>query len=353
MVELTDNDFKNLEKYGNFDILSVDKNSIDTKEYKKINIDIYDKAQISEFMSHIPQFIFQGVAKDGLYILKFPKGVNGTLMKLNRGGYTTSILDPENKITAQASLHNVMSNVVMGFFNCMSVVTGQYFLACINKELKLINQNIDKILEFLYGDKKAELLAEVSFTKYAYENYSSIMKSDAQKTATIVSLQEAKKVAIKDIEFYMNDLYSVANTKEENNLDSTLSKAFLIKESLELSIQLYVMVTILEMHYSQNTDDNYIEYINSETSIYISKCEKRILSSFSILHNKVNNFKPNLFIRFDKNYYSKEIEKVIEVFNKGEDSELQRIVYESSNILYLNKEYLINKNGELYVKDSE
>lgn len=72
---------------------------------------------------------------------------------------------------------------------------------------------MDKILEFLYGDKKAELLSEVSFIKYAYENYSSIMGHNEQRVATIASLQDAKKVAIKDIEFYMCDLDSTINSK--------------------------------------------------------------------------------------------------------------------------------------------
>ena len=45
--------------------------------------------------------------------------------------------------------------------------------------------NIDKILEFLYGEKKAELMSEVSFVKYAYQNYGSIMGCNPQRIATI------------------------------------------------------------------------------------------------------------------------------------------------------------------------
>ena len=74
----------------------------------------------------------------------------------------------------------------------MAFASGQYFITQVNSELQKINQNIDKILEFLYGDKKAELLSEVSFVKYAYENFSSIMAHDEQRVATIASLQNAK-----------------------------------------------------------------------------------------------------------------------------------------------------------------
>ena len=95
----------------------------------------------------------------------------------------------------------------------------------------MMRMNLDKILEFLYGDKKAELMAEISFVKYAYQNYNSIMSHEAQRTATIASIQKAKKVAMKDIEFYMNDLDSAAKTKDNSELISTVNKAFQIKES--------------------------------------------------------------------------------------------------------------------------
>ena len=83
----------------------------------------------------------------------------------------------------------------------MSIASGQYFLAEINKELKTINQNIDNILKFFIWGQKAELLAEVSFAGYAYQNYSSIMEHEQQRLATLTNLQESKKVAMKDIEF--------------------------------------------------------------------------------------------------------------------------------------------------------
>ena len=76
-------------------------------------------------------------------------------------------------------------------------------------------------MDFLYGDKKAELMSEISFTKYAFENYASIMAHEAQRAATITSLQSAKKVAMNDIEFYIHDL----------NLKKKIWKKYWIKRS--------------------------------------------------------------------------------------------------------------------------
>ena len=159
----------------------------------------------------------------------------------------------------------------------------------------MMKLNIDKILEFLYGDKKAELMAEVSFVKYAYQNFSSIMKFDVQRIATIGSLQSAKKVAMKDIEFYMSDLESTANSKGSGDIVSLVNRAFQIKESLELSMQLYGMSSILETYYAQNRELVYLEHIEAEVISYIDKCEKRMLSSFSILGKRISDYSGKLY----------------------------------------------------------
>lgn len=138
------------------------------------------------------------------------------------------------KFVGSASFYTMSAQAaLMGVFTAMSVASGQYFLSQINNEMWMMNMKLDEILEFLYGDKKTEL----SFIRYAYENYVSIMSHEQQRIATITSLQEAKKVAMKDIEFYINDLETTVSykTKDYADLESRTEKTFLIKESLELS----------------------------------------------------------------------------------------------------------------------
>ena len=145
------------------------------------------------------------------------------------------------KFAGSGSFYAMPAQVVlMGAFTAMSVVSGQYFLSQINNEMRMMNMKLDEILEFLYGEKKAELMAEMSFIRYAYENYILIMSHEQQRIATIISLQDAKKVAMKDIEFHINDLEKTVSykTKDYSELEARTEKAFLIKESLELSQQL-------------------------------------------------------------------------------------------------------------------
>ena len=55
------------------------------------------------------------------------------------------------------------------------------------------------------------------------------MSHEHQKIATIISLQEARKIAMKDIEFYMSDLDSLVKAKDVSDLDSFVNKSFQIK----------------------------------------------------------------------------------------------------------------------------
>ena len=93
-----------------------------------------------------------------MYTLTFPEGLPHTLMHLKNGGFATSIIGADGKIVGMASLTPMVAEAaIIGIFTAMSVLTGQFFLCQINKELQKINQKLDEIISFLYGDKKAEL----------------------------------------------------------------------------------------------------------------------------------------------------------------------------------------------------
>lgn len=136
-------------------------------------------------------------------------------------------------------------------------------------------------------------MAEISFVKYAHSNFDTIMMHEDQRVATIGSLQEAKKVAMKDIEFYMNDLDATADKKATNYSEMCLmiDKALHIKDSIEMSRQLYVVSGLLELYYSQNYEKHYIGYVESDMISYVNKCDSRILSGLSSLRGKLTDYR--------------------------------------------------------------
>lgn len=337
---------------GNFEIIPCDKmTDIENKPgIKKLELTSSQKIQIGGLMQQLPAVVAAN-ALSNMYMVRFPAGIPNALTPLKQGGFSTMVKGENGRIAGTASLYSVEAQAaVLGAFNAMSIVSGQYFLAQINSELKTMNQNIDKILEFLYGDKKAELISEVSFVKSAYQNYSSIMEHEQQRFATLVSLQEAKKVAMKDIEFYMSDLDSTVNTKSGSDIVAWTDKIFQIKDCLELSIQLYSMSSLLEIYYSQNYDTNYISNVEEESVTYIGKCEKRMLSSFSKLSTHIQSFKEGPLKKVDKPALEKKVNLVVDSFSRGTESEMLKSIRSVLHASEAKAEYYVNGNGDLYLR---
>ncbi len=341
--------FQAMQAQSNFEILPCDNiTDIDSKPgYVKMGLTESQKIQVSGLMAQVPAVAAAG-AMTQLYSVSFPEGVTGTLMQLKGRGVANPIIN-NGKIVAWASFDEVGTQAAMlGAFNILSIASGQYFLSKINSEMKMINQSIDKILEFLYGNKKAELMSEINFVKYAYENYNYIMACPEQRAGIISGLVEAKKVAMKDIEFYVGDLNSTVNTTK-NDITSTVEQAYNIKNSLELSLQLYTLSNVLDVYYSQNFEPNYIKYIENDVVHYISKCEKRILSDFSDLRGKVVICKDKLFAKFPKESTLNRLNKTIDELKNRDESPLNKSLRSSLSSINNKAVYFISKDGNVYM----
>lgn len=338
----------------NFGIISCDKiTDIEHNQgFKKLKLTETQKIQMGGLMQQLPTMLAAN-SLSGTYTIQFPAGISGCLVQYKAGSLGTPVQGVDGKIVGHASLESMSSQAaILGVFSIMSVVSGQYFLAQINSELKTMNQNIDKILEFLYGDKKAELISEVSFVKSAYQNYSSIMAHEAQRLATLISLQESKKVAMKDIEFYMSDLDSTVSTKSGSDMMSWIERIFQIKDCLELSMQLYSMSSLLEIYYSQNYEVDYISNVEEESVIYIGKCEKRMLGSFNKLSVFIQTYKEGPLRKIDKPALEKKVNLVIDSYEKGTESEIIKSIRSVLHAPEKATEYYVTNEGNVYLKAS-
>ncbi len=340
---------KKMFEVGDFEITPCDDNYKDNR-FKKLDLDSSQKAKMSMLASQIPSFMASD-ALSNAYTLKFPKGISGTLMKYKDGGVGSAVLG-EKGIVAHASFHEMSTySSMLGAFSVMSVATGQFFLTEINNNLQIINKKIDQIMDFLYGEKKAELIAEVSFVKNAYLSFSSIMRHAEQRIATITSLQSAQKIAMKDIEFYLTDLNSKVESqhKSYNDFTSATYEAFRAKGCLELSVQLYALSNIMEVYFAQNTDADYLQNLKNNMLQYINKCDKIILSDFSNLNGQNNRFKPGLINKIDTAPLDKRLSEVVNSLNNGENSRMHNIIDSSISALTEAAEYKITKQGDVYI----
>ena len=286
------------------------------------------------------------------YRVEFPKGVPHTLIKLKQGGFG-SMIHHNGRFVGSASFYSMAPHAaVLGFFTALSIASSQYFLTQINHEMRIINMKLDDILEFLYGDKKAGLAAEMSFVRQSFENFSSIMSNDFQRIATITNLQQAKKVAMKDIEFYIHDLGAVTNSKSKDydDLIEKKNKLFQIKDSLELAQQLYITSVVMEVFFSQNQNEEYLKFVQKDMFAYIQKCDKRILSHFAELKGAIGNYKPKALEKVDKSADEKQIEKLIVSLNEAGESPLYKAVQSVFHVSNEPAEYYLSENGELYMR---
>lgn len=336
----------------NFNIQPCDDTLPDQGQYKKLELNASQKSNLDMFVGEIPNLVASG-ALSNAYVVTFPDGIQHALTPLKQGGFMNIYKDAEGHFAGVAPLQEIGGSIaaVTGAFSVMSIATGQYFLTEINKELNLINYKIDRIIDFLYGDKKAELISEINFSMECYKNYNSIMEHDYQRIATISSLQETKKVAIKDIEFYMSDLDKAVNSspKEYKKFQENARNSFKIKSNLELSMQLYVLSAILETHFSQNYDPEYINSLKENTTRYIDLCEKRILGDFGKLNGQNANFKSTPLQKIDTSQLNEKLEDVIDSLSNGGESNIRKALREALSPFTEKQEYRII-NDELYLK---
>lgn len=326
----------------------------DQRRFAKLKLTQDQKIQVDALASAIPSILATGAMSQS-YVLTFPEGIQGTLMQLKRGGYSTVLQNPETgRIVGTAALERAsVQAACLGAFTAMSIASGQYFLSEINNKMNMMKLSLDKILEFLYGDKRAELMSEISFIRFAYQNYGSIMDHEQQRLSTIISLQSARKVAMKDIEFYLADLSSTVTSKDQIDILTTVDKAVQIKDCLELSAQLYTMSHLLEVFYSQNYDKDFLRYIEDEVAVYINKCDKRMLTSFSMLQQALTSHKDGLFKKLDKDILERQtiqIEGIVDELSAAETSPMRELLHSALNSAEEKKDYYLDSAGEVYLK---
>lgn len=344
-----------MEQNANFEIAPCDMNYDfeDKSRFHKLELTSAQKMQMSGLMQQIPGTVSAGTLARA-YVAKFPEGLPHTLTALKQGGYG-SIVRVDGKFAGSASFFELTSQAaILNAFTAMSAVTGQYFLAEINSRMDMMGKKLDKILEFLYSDKKAELMAELSFTKNAHQNFSSIMGHEHQRLATIVSLQEAQKIAMKDIEFYMGDLDSKVNdpAKKYTDLEDVARAAFRTRNCLELSMQLYVTASLLEVYYSDNFDKIYLENVEETVGIFINRCEKRMIGAFNRLSNKVETYKASPLEKIDKAPLAVKINKFLEQRDTGAEPLMRMALRDVLGSASQKAEYYLTAEGEIYVKAS-
>lgn len=329
-------------------------------QYRKVEISESERAQISAIFQQLPSLMAAEALQNAYFVTKWPEGAPHVLTHLKDGSGVLGIILGENgQIAGQAVFQSLKpESLALSIYTILSVVTAQYFLAKINQKLTLISEGIDKILEFLYGDKKAELLSEINFARYAYENYASIMEHSDQRIATIQSLQESRKTAIQDVEFYLADLNVTVkkeskprHTEDMKHATKTISQ---ICECLDMSMQLCTTASLLEVFFSQNFDSRYIKYVENDVNKYISRWQISMIADLNAWRTALN-IKFENANKHDKPMLREQIEMIekrLEPLMKNKGDELKNYLHAALHSVEKAAECCIGTDGTVYLKSA-
>ena len=329
------------------------------RHYKKLELSGAQQKQMSEFAEQMSATMENAGANQSYYVLRCPDGLPNILTPFTDGSDAMSaFVKTGGKIAVQASV--VYSLIRIGF--SLLALIEQFFLRGIHNKLNVINRKIDEILEFLYGDKKAELLSAISFTRYAYENFSSIMEHEGQRNATIQSLQSARMTAMQDVEFYLSDLhFTVSVDKNKRFPDQVSEIERIVRKSidqsscLDLSLQLCMTTHLLEIYYSQNYDPKYLGYVENDVGDYISRCEKQMIGDFSSLKTSLD-FQWSRKRGREQEQVGKLCEQVqqkLDSLSNDKSDELKAKLAKALHSLQKETECCIGTDGNVYLKTED
>ena len=323
----------------------------DTTRFRKIEFPKQAGITANSLLQLVPAELAADAASN-IYVLRFPEGIQGTLMNLQQGGQSTTMIGASGRITGTASLYSIApaSVAVFRVFSIASFATGQYFLADISSKLTEVNRKLDDLMSFLQSSKRTELLSELTFVKYALANYSTIMLSEPQRIATIGNLQQAKTKAIADVEFYTEELEKADTAKSlENQIRTILQN----KPAIDFASQLYAISTIMESYYAQNWDKTYIKYLEDETKNLMSLMDKRVSNAITTCIKSIRDaHKENPVTKKTKPYNDteKELLHISEVLTNRVNHPLIDAVEEALNKPLKATELYLAPDGNAYQK---
>lgn len=284
----------------------------DTSRFRKIEFPEQASLTANSLLQLLPVAAVSDAASK-TYILKFPEGVQGTLLHLRRGGYTTTIVDSTSHFRGSASLHPVDSASIALFnvFSIASFATGQYFLRDISSKMSEINRKLDDVLTFLEDSKRTELLSELTFVKYAVNNYSTIMLSEPQRIATLSNIQRSKIRAVADIDFYTTELEHRTSAKDAQK---TQQPVLVAKQNLDLASQLYAISSIMEPYYAQNWNTVYLDNVLAEASLFLGRAKNKIAAAIGPYAKDIREaHKENFTSKFVKNPLNENEKQVLRI----------------------------------------
>ena len=250
---------------------------IQNYDKKDLKNPISNVAKLVNLMQAFPitQVIRQNELLDGAYKIIIPEGDAGRLMQYKNGLLGTPLIGANGKTTSHAGLEKIQGismNPVL-IFTAMSLLTGQYFMAEINKSLKGISKNLEDIKRMILDDKISRNFAIYDFYQDISSNMEIILEHDDLRISYISYISNVQNTFLdlrqnitffeKRINQYVDDLqnnFKGGNTTKERikSLDKEVEKIQEFIEQRFMCSLLYMQGKVLEIQLSKIYDIEYL-----------------------------------------------------------------------------------------------
>ncbi|PPV15428.1 hypothetical protein [Clostridium butyricum] len=207
------NDICFVEPMTNEKFLSILPNS----NYDKTKLNKIGQAtKLNMFLQQLPLVanIAQSKAMEGAYKIVLPEGTVGKLMKYKNGMMGTPFIGENGKVAGHAGLVPLDASKVLTplmVFSAISAVTGQYFMARIDKSLSIISKDVKEIIELIYDEKESDMYSIYDYYEYIKDNMATIIENESLKISILSNIQLNNNKMNSNIKFYTKSIHRKIN----------------------------------------------------------------------------------------------------------------------------------------------
>ncbi|MBO5517516.1 MAG: hypothetical protein J6A42_05515 [Firmicutes bacterium] len=250
--------------------------------------------------SKMAEGAYKAILKEGTHLAK-SKVTEGTfrgtlLSNVNNQGFGQAEFAPLKPIELSCT-----PQVVLGAFTAISAVTGQFFLAEINNNLRSIEDGLDEIRNFLSSGERGKITAGETTVGSYIRDIQSINGNSQRKAAVITNLETLRTEALGYCNSYAERVQDIKSNLTKKGKKGSFKRAIVAAEqNLPLywrAINLYGKASFLQAVLVEETSPNYLENLYAD----LSGLKHRYLKDYSIcndaLQSSINN---NLVYKISK-----------------------------------------------------
>lgn len=263
----------------------------------------------NSILRDLPFFIAQYNAEQkavGTYRVIFDKGL-GTLQQsaANPERFRANVVEfgTNNKITGQAELEKFQLKVrtpALAVFEVASIITNQYYLHRIDKELTQLHLEVKNVVQILEDTKESELCAREQSLQSVSDNLANILQKEDYRKSTLNNVQGIRMNAFALVEYYYRERIRVLTSwSKKKSSKTSYVQEFLDQYQNKLDLysrafHVYSLAYVIEVLLAQITEADSINLIKEEIQSVALKYNQEYEGNFAQFNTRAMENNENI-----------------------------------------------------------